>query len=175
MEPKAQDKGSAGDTNDDWHTNPFLSAIGRIIRVVTIIPVVATLLTAVALMLYGAYETWHFIDGLFFAEHKLDREETLLLALEIVDLFLLATVVEVVALGLYQLYFDQDLRLPQWLTIRSLDDLKSKLVGVVVTVLAVYFLGQAVGWANSPNIVYLGGAVAMVIAALTYFLSKIGH
>ena len=42
-----------------------------------------------------------------------------------------------------------------------------------MTVLAVYFLGQAIVWTDSPNIVYLGGGTALVIAALTYFLSKI--
>ena len=46
-------------------------------------------------------------------------------------------------------------------------------VSVTVTVLAVYFLGQAIVWTDSPNIVYLGGGTALVIAALTYFLSKI--
>jgi uncharacterized membrane protein YqhA len=82
-------------------------------------------------------------------------------------------VVQVVSLGLYQLYFDQDLELPNWLRIRTLDDLKSKLVGVAVTVLAVYFLGRAVTSAGGIDILYLGGASALVIGALTYFLSKI--
>jgi uncharacterized membrane protein YqhA len=80
-----------------------------------------------------------------------------------------------VSLGLYQLYFRQDLQLPKWLKIETLDDLKSKLVGVTITVLAVYFLGRAVVWDTGADVLYLGGAVALVIVALTYFLSKIGH
>lgn len=96
-------------------------------------------------------------------------------AIEIVDLFLLATVVQVVSLGLYQLYFNQDLQLPRWLKIETLDDLKSKLVGVTITALAVYFLGRALTWQSGADIVYLGAAVAVVIAALTWFLSKIDH
>ncbi|MCF1741687.1 YqhA family protein [Paradevosia shaoguanensis] len=155
--------------------DPFLNAGGWFIRGVMIIPVVATFLTALALLVYGAIETWHFVDALFISDHHPSRDEALLLAIEIVDLFLLATVVQVVSLGIYQLYFNQDLRLPAWLKINNLDDLKSKLVGVTITVLAVYFLGQAVVWtaSGSPDILYLGGAVALVIVALTYFLSKI--
>ena len=80
---------------------------------------------------------------------------------------------QVVSLGLYQLYFREDLQLPNWLRIDDLDDLKSKLVGVSITVLAVFFLGKAITWDAGIDILYLGGAAALVIAALTYFLSKI--
>ncbi|HEY4200109.1 MAG TPA: YqhA family protein [Devosiaceae bacterium] len=153
----------------------WLKVAGAVVRLVMLVPVVATFIAALALMIYGAIETWHFVDALYFSGHELGRDQALLLAIEIVDLFLLATVVQVVALGLYQLYFNQDLELPQWLKIDSLDDLKSKLVGVTITVLAVYFLGQAVVWSGGSDIVYLGGGVAMVIVALTYFLSKMDH
>lgn len=150
-----------------------LRLIGAAVSRIIILPVIATMLAALALMLYGVAQTWHFVDGLFFAAERLHGEEALLHAIEIVDLFLLATVVQVVSLGLYQLYFKQDLAVPKWLKIETLDDLKSKLVGVVITVLAVFFLGQAVTWRAGPDILYIGGAVALVIVALTYFLSKI--
>jgi uncharacterized membrane protein YqhA len=81
----------------------------------------------------------------------------------------------VVSLGLYQLYFRQDLELPKWLKIDDLDDLKSKLVGVSITVMAVFFLGKVITWTGGIDILYLGGGAALVIAALTYFLSKIDH
>lgn len=118
---------------------------GVFLRVAMLVPVIALSVASVALIIYGAIETRHLIGALFGA-HQVTRDEAILLAIEIVDLFLLATVVQVVGLGLYQLYFRQDLQLPKWLKIETLDDLKSKLVGVVVTVLAVYFLGRAVVW-----------------------------
>lgn len=153
----------------------MLTGIGAIVGGVMIVPVVAAFATAVALIVYGAIDTWKFIDEVFLSGHEVDRNHVLLLAIEIIDLFLLATVVHVVALGLFQLYFRQDLHLPKWLVIESLDDLKSKLVGVAVTVLAVYFLGQVVsnGITGGANILYLGGAIGIVIAALTYFLTQI--
>ena len=153
---------------------PFSSALGASVRLVMLVPVIAIQIAAVALIVYGAIETWHFVDTLFFnTEHAPGHDGILLLAIEIVDLFLLATVVQVVSLGLYQLYFHQDLKLPPWLKITTLDDLKSKLVGVVITVMSVYFLGRALTWTIGADIAYLGIAIALVIVALTYFLSKI--
>lgn len=148
---------------------------GFVIRAVTILPVVATMLASLALMIYGFVDTWRFVRELLFPEHALVRDEMLLHAIEIVDLFLLATVVQVVSLGLYQLYFRQDLQLPKWLKVETLDDLKSKLVGVTITVLAVYFLGRALTWEAGADIAYLGIAAALVIVALTWFSSKIDH
>ena len=147
---------------------------GVFLRIAMLIPVIALSVASVALIIYGAIETRHLIGALF-GEHPVTRDEAILLAIEIVDLFLLATVVQVVGLGLYQLYFRQDLQLPKWLKIETLDDLKSKLVGVVVTVLAVYFLGRAVVWESGIDVLYLGAGVALMIVALTWFLSKIDH
>jgi uncharacterized membrane protein YqhA len=149
---------------------------GLLTRAIIILPVIATTAAALALMVWGFLDTWRFVKELLIpGEHVLTRDEALLHAIEIVDLFLLATVVQVVSLGLYQLYFKQDLQLPKWLKIEDLDDLKSKLVGVSITVMAVFFLGKAITWDSGIDILYLGGAVAMVIVALTYFLSKIDH
>lgn len=150
---------------------PFVIG-GFVVRFAMLIPVIALSIAAVALIVYGAWETRHFVGSLF-GEHPVTRDEAILLAIEIVDIFLLATVVQVVSLGLYQLYFRQDLQLPRWLKIETLDDLKSKLVGVTITVLAVYFLGRAVTWQSGIDVLYLGGGVGIVIVALTYFLSKI--
>ncbi len=53
--------------------------------------------------------------------------------------------------------------------IHSLDDLKSKLLGVVVTVLGVLFLGQVVSWNGQTNLQPYGFAIAAVIAAITFY------
>jgi uncharacterized membrane protein YqhA len=153
--------------------SPFFIG-GFITRAIIILPVIATTAAALGLMVWGFLDTWRFVRELLFpAEHVMTREEALLHAIEIVDLFLLATVVQVVSLGLYQLYFRQDLELPKWLKIDDLDDLKSKLVGVSITVMAVFFLGKVITWTSGIDILYLGGAVALVVIALTYFLGTI--
>lgn len=75
-----------------------------------------------------------------------------------------------IALGLYELFIDNTLKLPEWLQIRTFDDLKNKLVGVVLVVLAVLFLGHVVAWDGSRDLLGFGLAIAAVIAALTFFL-----
>jgi len=60
--------------------------------------------------------------------------------------------------------------LPHWLEIHDLDDLKAKLLSVVVVVLAVLFLGEVVKWDGRRELLGLGVAIAAVIAGLTFFL-----
>ena len=76
----------------------------------------------------------------------------------------------IIALGLYALFVDDTLPLPHWLEIHDLDDLKAKLLSVVVVVLAVLFLGEVVKWDGRRELLGLGVAIAAVIAGLTFFL-----
>lgn len=92
--------------------------------------------------------------------------------IELVDLFLTGTTLYIIAFGLYELFFDQDLPSPPWLTIRDLDDLKAKVLAMVLVILAVLFLGQALTWDGERDLLRFGGAIALVIAALTYFLGQ---
>jgi uncharacterized membrane protein YqhA len=84
------------------------------------------------------------------------------------------TVFYIIALGLYELFVDDRVELPQWLIIRNIDDLKNKLAGVVVVVMAVLFPGQVVSWDGQRDLLGYGVAIAFVIAALTYFVGLKG-
>ncbi|HLL50398.1 MAG TPA: YqhA family protein [Thermomicrobiales bacterium] len=90
--------------------------------------------------------------------------------IEITDIILLGTVLYIVALGLYQLFIDRNLPLPHWLKVNDLTDLKRDLIGVVVVLLGVSFLGEVVNWEGESNVLSLGAAVALVIAALGFIL-----
>lgn len=90
--------------------------------------------------------------------------------IEIIDVILLGTVLYIVALGLYQLFIDHDLKLPPWLKVSDLTDLKRDLIGVVVVLLGVSFLGEVVNWEGDSGVLPLGAAVALVIAALGFIL-----
>jgi len=93
--------------------------------------------------------------------------------IEVADIFLLAVVLYIMAVGLYELFIDDNLPLPSWLVIHNLEDLKEKLVGVVIVVLAVFFLGRVIESENPIDVLYLGGGISAVIAALAYFTSKV--
>lgn len=146
-------------------------------RYLIILAVFATLLAATALLVFGAVETVtviaHVVQTLDFSSKA---AKTLLLSfIEIVDIFLLATVLYIIAVGLYELFIDDTVKVPDWLEIHTLDDLKNKLVGVVIVVIAVGFLGQFVSWNGETNLLISGGGAALVIASLTWFLNTQKH
>ncbi|MBX0329036.1 YqhA family protein [Oscillochloris sp. ZM17-4] len=141
-------------------------------RYIALIPVICIFFAATALLIYGAVETVQVILHAFTDEVSSKGAKSLLLAaIELVDLFLLGTVLYVIAVGLYELFVDDTLPLPHWLEIHDLDDLKEKLIGVVIVVLGVLFLGQVISWDGQLDLLSPGAAVALVIAALAYFLS----
>jgi uncharacterized membrane protein YqhA len=95
--------------------------------------------------------------------------------IEITDVILLGTVLYIVALGLYQLFIDQSLALPRWLKVNDLTDLKRDLIGVVVVLLGVSFLGEVVNWEGENDVLPLGAGIALVIAALGFILWLTPH
>jgi uncharacterized membrane protein YqhA len=95
-----------------------------------------------------------------------------LAVIEIIDLFLVATVAYITAVGLYRLFISNTrIELPARLKINSLKDLEDKIIGVVVAALAVAFLGQAAGSDEPAALLNYGGGIALVIAALAFFIS----
>ena len=95
-----------------------------------------------------------------------------LAVIEIIDLFLVATVAYITAAGLYKLFISNtQIELPTRLKINSLKDLEDKIIGVVVAALAVAFLGQAAGSEEPAALLNYGGGIALVIAALAFFIS----
>jgi uncharacterized membrane protein YqhA len=153
----------------------MLRPVLRSSRFLVLAAVLGALAAACALFAYGVAETVVVIgDAVSKGEVSSKGAKALTLAfIEIVDLFLLGTVLLMISLGLYELFIDSNLELPEWLHIRTFDDLKHKLVGVVIVVLAVLFLGFVVSWDGSKDLLPIGAAIAMVIAALSYFLSTV--
>jgi uncharacterized membrane protein YqhA len=90
-------------------------------------------------------------------------------ALQVVDIFLVSTVLYIMALGLYELFVDPGLPVPGWLKIGTLDDLKERLVAVVVVMLGVTFLAYVVDLQMGWSILDVGIATAAVLAGLGVF------
>lgn len=136
-------------------------------RFVIAIPVLGLFAGAVTLTIMAAMETgttiWLAVSG------ELYKTEAVLDFIELADVFLLATVLYIMSLGLYELFIDDTIELPDWLSIHTLDDLKSKLIGVIAVVLSVTFLGAVIKGTEARDLAYLGVGIAAVIAAMGYF------
>jgi uncharacterized membrane protein YqhA len=141
-------------------------------RFLILVAVVGTFLSATALLIYGVYDTFVVLASMFGSIENVKSKQLLLDVIELIDLFLLGTVFYVISVGLYELFIQDNLPLPEWLEFHDLDDLKYKLVGVIVVALAVLFLGQVVAWDGSRDLLGYGAAVALVIGALTFFLTQ---
>ena len=95
--------------------------------------------------------------------------------IEVIDLFLVGTVAYITAVGLYKLFIsDTKIDLPMRLRIRNLKDLEDKIIGVIVAALAVAFLGFAAGTEVSSTLLNYGAGIALVIAALAFFMRQNG-
>lgn len=160
-------------SDNPQHHSRFLHALSTS-RYLIFIAVVAILAAATSLLIYGMVETVSIVRSIIDPALTGPKgSKGLILAfIEVTDLFLLATVLYVIAIGLFELFVDDRLELPNWLEIRNLDDLKQKLIGVMIVVMGVVFLGQVVTWDGQRDLFGYGGGIAVVIAALTYFLSQ---
>lgn len=104
-----------------------------------IIAVLGSFLAAIALIFYGGLTTINILIEVFtHATFTIVGAKHLAVeCIEVIDLFLLATVLYIVALGLYELFFiDENLPVLPWLVVTNLDDLKAKLTGVITVSLA---------------------------------------
>lgn len=142
-------------------------------RYLILLAVVGSFVASATLMIYGGVRSVGIIIDLVshIGQGVLTGEEygKVLIAetIALIDMFLLGTVLFIVAAGLYQLFVDVRVPLPAWLRITSLDDLKSLVTGVIIVALLVAFLGSAVSWSqgDGTEIIGLGLAVAAVVIA----------
>jgi uncharacterized membrane protein YqhA len=138
-------------------------------RFAVAVPAVTSIIASFVLMGIGVWEVVMSIVHLI--DTSVSIKLTVVAILTAVDTFLLATVLLVIGYGLYELFVDSEVKLPQWLEIRSLDDLKTKLIGVIVAILGVVFLGALVDRRDANSVMLIGagvGAVVIGLAAFTY-------
>ncbi|HEX4498635.1 MAG TPA: YqhA family protein [Thermoanaerobaculia bacterium] len=145
-------------------------------RLAILVAVLASLVAFFTLLVAGALKMGKSVVAFAIAaDLSPDPVKKLALALiETADLFLLATVFYLMTVGLYELFVGERIELPAWMAIESLDDLKTKLCKVIIVLLGVLFLGEAVHWNGDTNLLPYGAATALMIAALTLFLSVKG-
>ncbi|MDE2573079.1 MAG: YqhA family protein [bacterium] len=156
-------------------------------RLFVLIPVVFTLIAAVAASVEGAATV---VQGVIagFLGHT---NESTLWFLQGLDIFLLATILYVGSIGLYELFISRlepppgngPRRLPSWMVIRTVDDLKQKVASVVTIVIAITYLSELSRWAegestllrSSLDALWLSLGVSAAMLSLIFFARRIGE
>ena len=151
-------------------------------RLVVLSAVVASLLAAIAMFYMASVDAVYMISHLghyasadLTAADRVDlRSTTVTHVVEIVDGYLLATVLLIFALGLYELFvskIDQaegSESASSVLMITSLDDLKSRLAKVVMMILIVRYFEYALGmdFTTPLDLLQFAGGIALLGLAL---------
>jgi uncharacterized membrane protein YqhA len=145
----------------------MIKKILELTRYAVVIPAVAAILGALLLMVQGSIEMLVVVSEAIFDGSSL--KQSIVDVLTAVDAILLGTVLLVIGYGLYELFVDTEIKVPTWLRVDDLDDLKSKLIGVVVAIIAVVFVGIFVDANRADEIIEYGVGAGALVAALALF------
>lgn len=136
-------------------------------RYAVVIPSLASIVGALLLMAQGSIEmVLVFVEAI---AQSIPLKDTIVAVLTAVDAILLGTVLLVIGYGLYELFVDTDIQVPPWLQVRDLDDLKSKLIGVVVAIIAVVFVGVFVDSNRAGDVISYGVGAGALVLGLAVF------
>ena len=149
----------------------FMNTIALSSRWLFLLTVLGSALISIALFVFGFLSAVTLILNSFsIDEFTIESMKNLMAAsIQIIDLFLVATVFYIISLGFYELFIAKA-PLPGWLKICSLDDLKTKLLGLVIIALSVLLLGSALTWDGTSDILAFGLATSSGIIAIAVYL-----
>ncbi len=144
-------------------------------QVTVLLPVVVLLVSAIGAFVYGTVVVVDFVADIAsqpFAVHNLR------LFLTEIDLYLIGATLMIAAFGFYELFVAKvgsaggrrALPLPGWLEMTDLDDLKARVLSMIILVTAVSFADQLLEFGHALDILYLGAGAAIFIGALTVYL-----
>lgn len=149
-------------------------------RFLVLLAVLGSMLAAIIIFLKGAIELVQaanaFIPSMsHFQPTSEDDKQVLLSIMPAIDYFLFATVLLIFSMGLYELFISEidpasrrNKTRPNWLNVRSLDDLKSHMGKVIMMILIVNFFQQAfkITYGAPSDLLYLGGSILLVACSL---------
>ena len=158
-------------------------------RFIVLAAVIASLIASFATFYMATVDAYymvvHLVDyaspALDVASRKELHNSTITHVVEIVDGYLLATVLLIFAFGLYELFISkidkaaESASSSNVLLINNLDDLKARLAKVILMILIVNFFENAISMQfESPlDLLYLGGGIALI--GLAMWLSHSGE
>lgn len=139
-------------------------------RLIVELGVFSSFIFSLALFVTALVQAYHTIRAAF---SHLGQEGTtkhlMIAAVEQADTLLVGMALLIISMGMQALFIGQLQNVPAWLHIRTFDDLKQKLIGIVVVALGVNFFSVALEWTGGSDILVYGAALAAIILALSIY------
>ena len=134
------------------------------LRYLVIVAVVGIAIQAIATFSWAVWITIDFVYDLL-TTSAWQQDDTIVELLQVLDLYLIGTVLLITAIGFYELFISE-VQLPDWLIIRTLSDLKTKIVEVIVLVIGIKFVEKLVMTKEPIDVLWYGLGSAAVMAVL---------
>lgn len=131
-----------------------------------IVAVISLLVSSFAALLWGVTKTFKAVEAIFDMESGSTRVPYYLI--HSVDAFLIAIVLFMFAASIYELFIGK-LDVPDWIPAHNFYELKNKLGGMVILVMAVEFVGRLFTGLAGLELFYTALSVAVVAAVLIGF------
>jgi uncharacterized membrane protein YqhA len=129
----------------------------------TIIPVIAFLVSSLVTFVWGTLKMFSVVITVF--SGPAESSLVILALLEMMDTFLIGTVLFIFAIGYYDLFIGK-VTTPEWLVIDDLGKLKTKLSDVIVLFMAIKFLDKLLQSKNALDTLLYAAGIAVVSLAL---------
>jgi uncharacterized membrane protein YqhA len=142
-------------------------------RLTVVLPVIVLVLSGVGAYIYGTAMAVHSVVDI--AHHPFAEHNLRLFLIEI-DLFLIGATLIIAAIGLYELFVaridpaNSRRPMPDWLVMNDLNDLKARVISMIILVSAVSFADVLLEFGNELKVLYLAAGVGIFIIALTIYL-----
>jgi uncharacterized membrane protein YqhA len=142
---------------------------------VVIVPIVTLFISAILFGLYGTYlAVATFVDAVSKPEY-FEVTKFVPRFFSVIDVYLLAMVLYIFALGLYELFVGK-MDVPEWLKIETVEQLKATLASVVILFVAISFVKVLVDWKKPVDTLLFAASTGIFIAALVfYYKAKSAH
>ena len=143
-------------------------------RRMVLVPVVVLVAAAAGSFVYGSAVFIDVVVGVVRQPFPVGNRIGLLML--VIDLFLVGATMLIAGIGFYELFISKvDVGgdghgLPAWLEMRDLNDLKARVISMIILVISVAFVDVVVDFRDGLQVFYLGAGVALVVGALTIYL-----
>jgi uncharacterized membrane protein YqhA len=135
-------------------------------RYVAYIGVLVLFVCSLTAYILGVYKTVKAVIAI--ASNEVKDDFALVALFDCLDSILVGTALLVISVSLYELFIGE-LKVPDWMLVRNLNELKANFSFVIIPLMSVKFLQKLLQGENALDTLYYGVGVALVTLSLAAF------